>query len=266
MSATSTSPQQEGNYTFVYEKDGQQATFTIDSLPDEEDGWEFVERKDESGMIAPAQQQDKQGFTILDEGVDITDDVLAPERDAILVLFPDMRNVDISSAYPVNRLAETAGNLGVSLVALTGDTPDVIAWWNDISMAAYPIYTCDDSDIKMLARGNPAVVFLRNGTIEWKRTLSSLDVECLAESHDLKAWGGDFDALATLHRLLAIYLLAMVALLILNRAYPLLRLLLTKKRGTEEETETIATGEEIEADTTTEVSGTETGNQNTNNH
>lgn len=254
VSVSSTSPPEDDNYTFVYEKDGQQATFTIDSLPDEEDGWVFVERKEKGGMITPTQRQDKQGFTIFDEGVDVTDDVLSPEGEAILVLFPDMRHVDISSAYPVNRMAETAGNLGVSLVALTGDAPDVIAWWNDISMASYPIYTCDDSDIKMLARGNPAVVFLHNGTIAWKRTLSSLDVERIAETHDLETWGRDFDATTTLHRLLVYYLLAMIALLILNRAYPLLRLLFTKKRVTDEKTET------------TETTVTETANQSTDNH
>ena len=106
----------------------------------------------------------------------------------------------------------------------------------------------------MLARGNPAVVFLHNGTIAWKRTLSSLDVERIAETHDLETWGRDFDATTTLHRLLVYYLLAMIALLILNRTYPLLRLLLTKKRVTDKETET------------TETTVTETANQSTDNH
>lgn len=254
-SEQATPAQDDVNYLFVYEKDGRQVTFTIDSLPDEEDGWVFVERKEEGGAATPpAQQADKQTFAIFDDGVEVTDDVLLPEGEAILVLFPDMRHVDISSAYSVNRMAETAGNLGVSFVALTGDAPDVIAWWNDISMASYPIYTCDDSDIKMLARGNPAVVFLHNGTIAWKRTLSSLDVERIAETHDLETWGRDFDATTTLHRLLVYYLLAMIALLILNRTYPLLRLLLTKKRVTDKETET------------TETTVTETANQSTDNH
>ncbi len=251
-SEQATPAQDDVNYLFVYKKDGRQVTFTIDSLPDEEDGWVFVERKEEGGAATPpAQQADKQTFAIFDDGVEVTDDVLLPEGDVMLLLFPDLRNVDIYSVYPVNRLADAASTHNASLVALTSATSDVVAWWNDISMASYPIYTSDDSDIKMLARGNPAVVFLHDGTIEWKRTLSSLDVEKLDSIDDLKAWGQDFDPTTTLRKLATYYLLAMLALLILNRAYPLLRLLLSKKRKTEDKNRTTAIEEEIDAETTT---------------
>lgn len=213
------------NYTFVYEKDGEQVTFTMDSLPDEEDGWTFVERRGESNEPSPAMQQALQPISVSDEGIDVTDDVFTAEGETIILLFPDLRNIDISAAYPINRLTEAAGSSGTRLVALTAATAQDVAWWNDLSMATYPICTSDDSDIKMLARGNPAVVYLHNGVIAWKRTLSSLDTEKINEIHDLAQWGEDFNPQATLLRLVTIYLLSLLGLLILNRGYLLVGLI-----------------------------------------
>ena len=51
--------------------------------------------------------------------------------------------------------------------------------WEDIAMSSYPLYTADDTEIKMLARGNPAVVYVQKGIIRWKRTLTSIDASKL---------------------------------------------------------------------------------------
>ena len=49
--------------------------------------------------------------------------------------------------------------------------------WRDLSMAEYPIYTADDTAIKEVARGNPAVIYVENDTIVWKSTLKTLQTD-----------------------------------------------------------------------------------------
>jgi len=88
-------------------------------------------------------------------------------------------------------------------------------------MASYAIYHMDDSELKMVARGNPAVVYLEDGTIKWKRTLSSLDdVEQPVELSDM---GNNHDADSVLTNLMLVYLAAMLGLFMLNRTHLLVR-------------------------------------------
>ena len=44
-------------------------------------------------------------------------------------------------------------------------------------MPDYPIYTADDTAIKELARGNPAVVYTHDGIVEWKSTLRAINTD-----------------------------------------------------------------------------------------
>ena len=63
------------------------------------------------------------------------------------------------------------------MAAVVAGTPEEVDEWVDLAIPEYEIYTSDDTSIKEVARGNPAVVFLRDGNVIWKRTLSSVDVE-----------------------------------------------------------------------------------------
>jgi len=79
----------------------------------------------------------------------------------------------------------------------------------------------------MVARGNPAVVYLEDGTIKWKRTLSSLDgVEQPVELSDM---ANDFQPDAILSRLTLLYMAVMLALLLVNRTHLLVRYLYRKR-------------------------------------
>ena len=103
-------------------------------------------------------------------------------------------------------------------------------------MASYPIYTMDDSELKMVARGNPAVVYLEDGKILWKRTLSSLeDVE---QPMELAAMGKDYDADKILTRLMLVFFAAMAALLFINRSHLMVRYIYYKRRNKNKKPET----------------------------
>lgn len=163
-------------YEFTYEKKGQTKKFTIDELPDST--WTFVGRELISG-----EEVRTDGFTILEEGDDITADVIDPETEQFLITIPDIDNVDLSYTYLINELNDFLTQRGGSVVALINSDEAGLERWKDISMASYPIYQADPKMLKELARGNAALVYLDHGVVKWKRTLSSIGYTLVTETN-----------------------------------------------------------------------------------
>ena len=220
----------EDDFIFIYKRDGVEHEFTIDSLPDEEEGWEYVTRyhaRRPHGKVI-FQNGNQEGIAIMDEdGTDVTIDVLAGSRRTVLLLFPDLPQVGVVNSYALNELNDAALVADADVVGLTPATPQEIAQWKDISMASYPIYNMDDSELKMVARGNPAVVYLEDGIIKWKRTLSSLDDS--EQPFELSEMGNDYHADSILTNLMLAFMAALVAILLLNRSHVVLKRLLSRK-------------------------------------
>lgn len=215
----------DGDYRFVYENAaGERHEFTIDSLPDEEDGWTYVDRI----AIAPPPATDKESrpFTIRDvkTAADVSGELLNDSTDMLMLLFPSLPTVSIAHTYALNRLADMAQAQGVAVIGLTPATELDVERWNDISLADYDMYRAEDTEVKMLARGNPAVVMLHRGRVMWKRTLSSIDVARLDDKYSpLTALGDDLHNEAVLLWLFYSWLGAMLLLLLLNPVAALFR-------------------------------------------
>ena len=218
----------EGDYLFIYEKDGQEHEFTIDSVPDEEDGWTFVDRRE-----IPKQPQklltNERAIAVTDHGTDAADELL--ENDSLLLLlFPDLPEVSIATTFVINELTDKARDHGAAVYGLTSASDGQIAEWVDISMAQYSMLVADDSDIKMLARGNPAVVYVENGTIQWKRTLNSISADSLHDhSLTIATLSDDLNPTGYLRRIVIYYALALGMILVLNRTHLLVRPLFSRK-------------------------------------
>lgn len=234
----------DDEYVFIYEKDGVQKEFSIDSVPDDESEWTFVDRRvkgDEKrrGRVL------EQPLSIFDHGADVTEEVLANEGDVLLYLFPDLPGVNIAYTFVINNLTEKAKKQGAQVAALTSATEREMDEWRDISMADYDTYSMDDTDIKMIARGNPAVVFMHDGKIVWKRTLASLDPEMLRDDNlPLAKLSDDYNPNAILKRAGWLFLLALLALLVLNRTHVLVGSIWRKLRGKKETTEDTGSSDE----------------------
>ena len=172
----------EPEFVFIYEKDGRQQEFSEDNLPDENDGWVFVDRKEiqKSGvannMVATSGAA---GFVLWDEkeDIDVTEDVLGDNERRVLILFPTLSDTSLAASYTINSMHSWAIDHDIDFAAIVGATTEEIEKWKDLSMPDYPIYRAEDTSIKEIARGNPAVVYLENGVIIWKRTLSSLPTQ-----------------------------------------------------------------------------------------
>ena len=136
-----------------------------------------------------------------------------------------------------NDFAKASADKGATLYAITSASQEQIEEWATLTEPTYPIYTGDDSEIKMLARGNPAVVYVENGVVVWKRTFSSFPAKQLLKSQvPLARLSDDLDPSFKLWELLvALFLLMMIALLFVNRIYPVVNSLSINSRKLKDE-------------------------------
>ncbi|MEF9923810.1 MAG: DoxX family protein [Muribaculaceae bacterium] len=206
------------NYLFVYEKDGIKKDFSMDSLPDET--WNFVERKEIKSHSLPKIE----GISIFENDEDITSKVLSSEGEQIILLFPNLKEVDISSTYMINEICDFAKTYGINVIGLTSASKNAIAEWNDLSMASYKLYVIDDSELKAIARGNPAIVYVKDGIIEWKQSLQSISSErLLSEANTFSQIIEKADNGKVLTYINIAYIISLTILLLINRTHKVIK-------------------------------------------
>ncbi len=169
----------EDDFEFIYSKNGETARFAIDNLPDST--WEFVDRvavsRDDSTNSEKVQQGAQRELAVFDGVDDVTADVIESEGRQMLLVIPEPRRADVSYTYTINEIYEYADSLGIPFAGLLGTDARGIARWRDVSMAEYPCYAADDTQLKELSRGLISLVMLNDGVITSKTTLSSMNPE-----------------------------------------------------------------------------------------
>lgn len=215
----------EGNnveFQFEYTKDGESRLFELNNLPD--DSWEYVDRiQVDNGAVL----SDKPELHIYDGDTDVTEDVLVMEGDQIILLFPEMNAIDIPYTYTINEINDYAQARGINVIALVSASEEDIKKWYEISLAAYPVYYLDDSVLKQIARGNPAIAYISNGELKWRRTMQAIsgmiyqqdnyEVSFLSEINSIESEG-------KLSKLTIAYIIALIVILIINRTHLLLKI------------------------------------------
>lgn len=184
----------EPEFVFVYSKDGVKKEFgEEDDLPEENDGWEFVERKILSDAHEGINGKNEKNIRFWDISGDndMTESILDGNERIIWVLMPDLASVSPATTWKINSLYDIAAEKGIEMVAVVAGESGLIKEWEDLSMPQYPIYTAEDTAIKEVARGNPAVLYTEKGVVKWKSTLSWLDVEELQNSNNWKELASD---------------------------------------------------------------------------
>lgn len=220
----------DDDYLFIYKKDGKEQAFSLDSLPDEEDGWTFVDRRPVSATRGNVVEKSGHQLVMLDDGIDVTADVLG-DSCVMLILFPDLPTVSVAHTFAIHGLADYAQAHHAAFYGVSAATEPEVEHWRDISMASYPMLTADDSDIKMLARGNPAVACVEGGVVKWKRTLGSISADRIHDPVLTPAsLGDDLQPAFTLSKIFTPYVLAMITLLVINRTHLLVGALIRRVR------------------------------------
>lgn len=163
----------ESKVSFIYKKDNVERIFSEDDiLPDEDSGWVFVSR-----IINEKDRESTDNqFRIwsIDTDEDITDEILDTTKDQMVILIPDLTTISLSTDWQLNSLFDWASEKDIAVVAIVSGSKNSIESWADTAIPNYPVYKAEDTDIKILARGNPAIIFIRHGIIVWKSTLKAL--------------------------------------------------------------------------------------------
>lgn len=149
---------------FVYERDGERREFDADDIP-EDDSWTFVER------IEPESATLSSDFVINDEeGDDVTSDVIPEHGKTLLMLISDPRVVGLSRSHSADKFAEAMSDSdGNFAVVVAADYPGGSEAWSErVHADNYEVYQAEDTDLKMLARGDIALVYIVDGNIAWK--------------------------------------------------------------------------------------------------
>lgn len=153
---------------FVYEKEGVRQEFSAYNLPDST--WSYVER-----IENVTSKNEIKAFAIIDGDEDVTKDVVEEFGEQLLVLIPEVDRADISYTYIINEINRYIESRQGSMVGLIATNEHGLEYWRDISMADYELYSAEDTEVKEIARGHISMVYLKDGVIQWKRTLSSID-------------------------------------------------------------------------------------------
>lgn len=148
-------------YSFVYEKDGVEQTFTLENYPKGDSTWTFVRQN--SKLIKKGYEPPIHDFEIINaEGEDLTWDILESEEAVTLVLMYDLQKADKKQLAKVeNLLGDEAG-----FYILTGSgTDEIIHFALEYPTLSDYICTCDPVTLKTIVRANPGVVVVQNGIV-----------------------------------------------------------------------------------------------------
>ena len=172
-------------YSFVYEKDGVEQTFTLENYPKGDSTWTFVRQN--SKLIKKGYEPPIHDLEIINaEGEDLTWDILESEEPVTLVVMYDLAKADKSQMAKVETLASNLSFLASSpdnLIAsspnfyiLTGSGKDeIIAFSMEYPTLSECICTCDPVTLKTIVRANPGVVVLQNGVVIDKYNIRNRD-------------------------------------------------------------------------------------------
>ena len=152
-------------------------------------------------------------------------------------MVPDIDEINALTAFQLNDLNDLSTDGGISFTFLSGSEEREIDNWKELAMPNYPIYRMDESQLKTIARGNPAIVWLENGVIAYKSTFRAF-----MEYVDID--NGKIDLLnalnsqnhkETLISAFVAFLLLMAGILLVNRSPLLIKLGLRLKKNENKE-------------------------------
>ena len=152
--------------TFILEKDGQRKEFSLEEYPDST--WTFIDSRTvqtKKGYVPPIHDF---SITTVDEGEDITEEIVADKGYSLLLVSPHLEQADDIHFDEINRLYDYTKQHGYRFLCLTASTEEAIGRWKDRTGAEYQFANTDETTLKTIIRSNPGLVLLHNGSIKGK--------------------------------------------------------------------------------------------------
>jgi triosephosphate isomerase len=113
----------------------------------------------------------------VEEGEDITEEVLVKEGYTFLLIAPHLEQADDSQFDALNNIYEYSLDNGYPFYCLTASTNSGINRWQDITGAEYPFCNTDETTLKTVIRSNPGLLLLKDGVIIRKWSHNNLPTE-----------------------------------------------------------------------------------------
>jgi triosephosphate isomerase len=101
----------------------------------------------------------------IDNGEDITEQVLQQPGYTFLLVSPHLEQADDSQLDDLNRIYEYSQDYDYPFYCLTASSQHGINRWQDITGAEYPFCLTDETTLKTVIRSNPGMLLLKDGVI-----------------------------------------------------------------------------------------------------
>lgn len=202
------SAEDDSDVTFVYSKDGEEREYNIDNLPDST--WTFVSRIDRSAT-------EDNSFAVFDGYDDVTG-LLVSDKPLLLLVVNDPGAGYLYRSRLVMQFAALIEREGGEMVAILAADADGVEKWRNLAAIDTDIFTADDTSLKMLARGDTALVYIVDGHIVWKRNIASFSPD-LFDSADENVSLNEMSAVddgGVNLRLSLLWIIAMVLIYLFN--------------------------------------------------
>jgi hypothetical protein len=206
---------------FVYQKEGEKKTFTLENAPLEDSSWVFVERKDQvvqTGEVAPIHD------FVLQHPIygDITQEVLSDTSYVFLMVSPKLEDLNYSNLTAFLATKEYAVRQGYRFMVLTSSNLKQIEDWKFEYDESMEFALVDEITLKTIIRSNPGLVLLKKGTVlqKWgfrdippfdgeEKPLPNTEWGVVRDVKPVKMFGG----------LLLAYLIPLLVLLMISHGY-----------------------------------------------
>ena len=203
------SAEDDPNVTFVYSKDGEEREYDIDNLPDST--WTFVSRIDRTGAT------EDNSFAVFDGYDDVTG-LLVSDKPLLLLVVNDPGAGYLYRSRLAMQFAALIEREGGEMIAILAAAADGVEKWRNLAAIDTDIFTADDTSLKMLARGDTALVYIVDGHIVWKRNIASFSPD-LFDSADENVSLNEMSAVddgGVNLRLSLLWIIAMVLIYLFN--------------------------------------------------
>lgn len=169
------SAEDDPDVIFVYSKDGEEREYNIDNLPDST--WTFVSRIDRTGAT------DDNSFAVFDGYDDVTG-LLVSDKPLLLLVVNDPGAGYLYRSRLAMQFAALIEREGGEMVAILAADADGVEKWRNLAAIDTDIFTADDTSLKMLARGDTALVYIVDGHIVWKRNIASFSPDLFDSANE----------------------------------------------------------------------------------
>ena len=113
----------------------------------------------------------------INDGEDITEQVLNDKGYTLLLIAPHLEQADDSQLDELNRIYDYSVEQGYPFYCLTASSAKAISRWQDMTGAEYPFYQTDDITLKTMIRSNPGLMLLKDGKVIRKWSHNALPEE-----------------------------------------------------------------------------------------